>query len=71
MDLAGYPEEGTPSLVVARAYDEAEFARLMREGITKAGGESASGMMSAVARDRFAALTDQEVAALKRFLDRP
>lgn len=71
MDLAGFPEEGTPGLVVARAYDEAEFARLMREGITKAGGESASGMMSAVARDRFAALTDQEITALKRFLDQP
>lgn len=69
MDLAGFPDEGTPGLVVAKAYDEAEFARLMREGITKAGGESASGMMSNVARDRFAALTDQEVAALKAFLD--
>ena len=69
MDLAGFPEEGTPGLVVAKAYDDAEFDRLMREGITKAGGESASGMMSAVARDRFSALTDEEVAALKRFLD--
>ena len=55
--------------MVAKAYDDAEFDRLMREGITKAGGESASGMMSAVARDRFSALTDEEVAALKRFLD--
>ena len=70
MDLAGYPEDGTPGLVVAKAYDQAEFARLMREGITKAGGESASGLMSRVARDRFAALTDQEVEALKAFLDR-
>lgn len=70
MDLAGFPQEGTPGLVVAKAYDDVEFARLMREGITKAGGESASGMMSGVARDRFSALTDQELAALKAFLDR-
>lgn len=70
IDLGGFPEEGTPGFVAAKAYDDAEFARLMREGITKAGGESASGMMSAAARDRFAALTDQEIEALKAFLDR-
>lgn len=70
LDLAGAPGDGTPPLVVAKAYSEAEFIRLMREGVTKAGTESASGLMSRVARSRFAHLTDAEVAALKAFLDR-
>ena len=42
----------------------------MREGRTKAGAESASGLMSEVARARFSHLTDDEVTALKGFLDR-
>lgn len=67
--LSGFPEEGSPPLLVAKAYSDAEFARLMREGITKAGTESASGLMSEVARERFAHFTDEEVAALKSFLD--
>lgn len=70
IDFAGFPEEGSPPLVVAKAYSDAEFARLMREGLTRSGAESASGLMSEVARGRFAHLTDEEVAAIKDFLDR-
>lgn len=70
IDLAGYPEDGSPPLLIAKAYGDAEFARLMREGLTRAGTESASGLMSEVARARFIHLTDEEIAALKRFLDR-
>ena len=70
LDFAGYPDEGTPGLVVAKAYSAGEFERLMRTGTTKAGGESASGLMSRVARGRFAAFTDEEITAIKAFLDR-
>jgi mono/diheme cytochrome c family protein len=69
IDLAGFPEEGSPPLLVAKAYSKAEFTRLMREGLTKAGAESASGLMSEVARGRFVHFTDDEIAALKAFLD--
>ncbi|WP_146907052.1 c-type cytochrome [Arenimonas daejeonensis] len=70
MDLAGYPEEGTPGLAVAKAYTPEEFDRLMRTGITKAGTESTSGLMTEMGRKRFPAFTDEEVAAIKAYLDR-
>lgn len=70
VDFAGYPDEGSPPLLIAKAYNEAEFARLMREGLTKSGTESASGLMSEVARERFAYFTEDEVLAVKSFLDR-
>lgn len=70
MDLLGYPEDGTPGLQVARAYSADEFRRLLRDGITKGGGESASGLMSSVARYRFGALHDREIDTLKDYLDR-
>ncbi len=69
LDLLGYPEEGSPSLQIAKAYSTEEFDRLLREGITKAGAESATGLMSGVARDRFVALHPEEVSVLKRYLD--
>ncbi len=70
IDLAGFPEEGSPPLLIAKAYSDAEFTRLMRGGLTKAGTDSTSGLMSEVARERFAHFTDEEIAALKAFLDR-
>ncbi len=70
VNFAGYPEEGSPPLLVAKAYSADEFARLMREGLTKAGTESASGLMSEAARESFVHLNDEEIAALKAFLDR-
>jgi mono/diheme cytochrome c family protein len=70
MDLNGWPQDGVPALHVAKAYSASEFERLLSEGITKAGGDSATGMMSAVARYRFSALRGEEIDALKTYLDR-
>jgi mono/diheme cytochrome c family protein len=68
--LDGWGGEDGVSLVVAKAYSADAFARLMRTGITAAGGESMpSGLMSKVARSRFSVLTHEEVSALKAYLD--
>lgn len=68
-DLNGYQGEDAPPLVVAKGYSAENFARLMRTGITAAGSNSTSGLMSAVGRERFPAMTDDEVRALKAYLD--
>jgi mono/diheme cytochrome c family protein len=69
-DLRGWgPDDPAPSLVVAKAYSPAAFQRLMREGITSAGGPSKSGFMTAVAKQRFSGMTDEEISALKAWLD--
>jgi mono/diheme cytochrome c family protein len=70
VNFAGFPEEGVPPLMIAKGYSADEFVRLMREGLTKAGTESASGLMSEAARESFVHLNDDEIAALKAFLDR-
>jgi hypothetical protein len=70
MDLLGHPEEGTPSLHIAKAYSMEEFQNLLREGTVKSGGESASGVMSGVSRNRFVAFHIHEVRVLKDYLDR-
>ena len=67
--LRGYPGDDAPNLIVAKAYSSAEFARLMRDGITIAGTESRSGLMTRTARKRFAQLRPNEVAAMKLYLD--
>lgn len=65
---ADTPWEGgtAPDLVIMAAYDEADFRRLMREGI--AIGNRELRMMSPVARGRFAHFTDQELEDLYAFL---
>lgn len=68
-DLRGYEGDNAPSLVVAKAYSAEAFSRLMREGITVAGTESISGLMTAMGRKRFVHFTDEEVEALKAYLD--
>lgn len=69
-DLRGWgPDDPAPNLVVAKAYSAADFQRLMRTGITASGKDSKTGFMSAVARQRFAGLTDAEISALKTYLD--
>jgi len=68
--LDGWPtEEETPPLIVAKAYSMDNFMRLMRTGITASGKESASGLMTDVGRKRTPAMTDDEVRALKAYLD--
>jgi hypothetical protein len=37
----------------------------MREGLTRAGGETATGFMSEVARYRCTALTEEEIAVIR------
>jgi cytochrome c553 len=69
-DLRGWgPDDPAPNLVVAKAYSAADFQRLMRTGLTASGKDSKTGFMSAVARQRFAGLTDAEISALKTYLD--
>ena len=59
-----------PPLSIARAYNDQQFLRLLHEGKTLAGTDSATGMMSGVARERFSVLTTEEVAAIKDVLGR-
>ncbi len=68
-DLDGYPGDDAPGLQIAKAYSPEAFARLMRTGVTLSGTESATGLMSGVARARFSHLRDDEIAALKAYLD--
>lgn len=70
-DLTGWgPGDSTPSLVlVNKAYTPEQFARLMKTGMAANGKDTATGFMSRTARDRFAILTDAEIAALKQYLD--
>ncbi|MGH8212733.1 MAG: c-type cytochrome [Rhodanobacteraceae bacterium] len=63
----GKPDEGVPNLVVAKAYSLPEFSELMRHGWAK--GHRDLGFMSHIARARFSAFDDREIAALKAWLD--
>jgi mono/diheme cytochrome c family protein len=69
-DLNGFEGEEAPSLVVAKGYSLEQFRSLMRTGITATGKESKTGLMTEIARDRFApTLSDAEIDALKAYLD--
>jgi cytochrome c553 len=68
-DLNGWEGDPAPSLVVAKAYTLEQFTRLMRTGEIAAGGKSKTGMMSGVAAYRYPVMTDEEITALKAFLD--
>lgn len=68
-DLNAFEGDDTPSLVVAKAYTPEQFTRLMRTGEIATGGKSKTGLMSEVAAFRFNAMTDEEILALKAFLD--
>ena len=69
-DLNGFGDPGAaPHLVVAKAYTDEQFARLMRTGEVATGGPSATGMMTKVSASRFSVMTDAEVQALKDYLD--
>lgn len=56
----------SPDLMVAAAYDRADFAHLMKTG--KAAGERELPLMSATARTRFSHFTDDEINALYDYL---
>ncbi len=64
-DLAGYPGD-TPPLLIVAAYSFAEFTTLMRTGVAKGGRDA--GLMSSIGRKRTPTLSDQEVADLYAYL---
>jgi len=68
IDQKGDPDGGVPNLAVAKAYSLEEFTTLMRTGVAK-GNRTIRMMMAGTAKRRFAAFTDEEIAALKAFLD--
>ena len=61
-----WDDETAPDLIIVQAYEEAAFRHLMKTGI--AIGEREVGLMSMVARSRFAHFTDEEVGDLYHFL---
>jgi mono/diheme cytochrome c family protein len=65
LDFSGQ-EEFAPPLDIAKAYDRAAFGRLMSEGVGV--GDRDLGLMSAVARNRFSVMTDDEIDHLHGFL---
>lgn len=68
-DLRGdfLPEGGTPDLAIVTAYDPESFRRLMDEGVAL-GGRDDLGLMSMVAKDRFAYFSEAEREAIYAFL---
>lgn len=68
-DLRGQGEGDfyTPDLAMVVAYTDADFRRLMTTG-EAIGGRNDLRLMSAVARDRFAAFTDGEISDLLAYL---
>lgn len=69
LDLRGavFPGDVTPDLAIVSAYPEEDFRRLLTQGVG-IGGRKDLGLMSDVAKTRFAHLTDQEFADLRAFL---
>ena len=67
-DLRGYQPWGdsAPDLIAVAAYSQADFTRLMREGVPISGAELP--MMGPVARGRFTHWTEDEIADLYAFL---
>ena len=63
MDRDGNPP---PDLRIVASYDPEEFVTLMRTG--KAAGDREVGLMSTVARGRYANFTDAEVGAVRAYL---
>jgi mono/diheme cytochrome c family protein len=57
---------GSPPLTIVAAYPPEAFSRLMREGVAL--GDRELGMMSGVARFRFAHFNDTEIGALHAYL---
>jgi cytochrome c553 len=68
LDQKGDPAGGVPNLAVAKAYNLDEFKALMHSGQAK-GGRKLQGMMAGAVKWRFVAFNDEEIVALKEFLD--
>jgi len=69
LDLRGSiePDFTTPDLAIVAAYSKTEFQSLMRTGIG-VGDRINLGLMTVVAKDRFAHFTEQEISDLYEFL---
>lgn len=69
LDLKGdyQPDFITPSLAILAAYSDEEFRRLMSTGVSRDGREEL-GLMTVVAKDRFAYFTEQELTDLLFYL---
>ena len=65
--LQGFDFAHAPNLIVAGAYSDADFARLMRTGVGL--GDRNLGLMSEAARARFAKFSDTEVQAIRTYLN--
>ena len=65
-DLAGREVAHSPPLTIAKSYSEADFAKLMRDGVAL-GGRTTE-LMSPTAVARFSALTPDEVSSIYAFL---
>ena len=65
-DLRGHPQDGVPGLGVAAAYSKEAFSRLMQTGIGL--GDRELGLMTSVARSRFAHFTEDEVRVMHAYL---
>lgn len=66
-DLKGMELLKTPDLTMVASYDGPAFTRLLHEGVA-AGDRKLDGLMGGVARSRFSALTEAEIAALHAYL---
>ncbi|MGA0607795.1 c-type cytochrome [Phenylobacterium sp. VNQ135] len=66
-DLKGSEATKSPDLTMAASYDDADFRRLLHQGVA-AGGRRLDNLMGAAARSRFTALTDAEIQALHAYL---
>ena len=66
-DLRGSDFVHAPNLLIAQAYAEPDFFKLMRTGVGL--GERHLGLMSEVGASRFPAFTDDEVRAIRAYLD--
>jgi mono/diheme cytochrome c family protein len=71
LDLRGDVQDdaGTPDLAIIGAYPEAAFRALMKTG-TGLGGREDLGLMTVVAKDRFAYFTEADLTALYAYLSR-
>lgn len=67
LDLRGDGFVGTPDLAIIAGYPMESFRRLMQEGISISGRDDMV-LMSMIARDRFAAFSEQELTDLHTYL---
>lgn len=66
-DLKGMALLKTPDLTMVASYDQADFTRLLHQGVAP-GDRKLGGLMGGVARMRFSALSEAEIAALHDYL---